>query len=280
MSKTIARFELKIGGATIVGEQAGSGHALVFLHAAVGDKRMWRDQLSALSDNYHCIAYDCRGNGETTTPDEPFSHVEDLHQLLDHLEVEKVSLVGCSKGGRRAINFALAYPGRVVALALIAPAISGAPAIAMPDEIEAIYITSDEADEAGDIELVNEIEAHLWLDGPLSQAGRVTDQRLRQLFLDMNLIDLIAPELTYEISPPPAYYRLATLDIPKLVMYGDLDFPQYQQRYIHLGETLPNADYHKIAGTAHLPSMEKPDEVNALLRTFIEDVLHGGADAG
>lgn len=58
----------------------------------------------------------------------------------------------------------------------------------------------DEAETANDRTRFNEIEAHLWLNAPISPEGRF-DGELRELFLDMDGIALRMPELTQEIEP-------------------------------------------------------------------------------
>ena len=265
----IEAIKLKVGKAQLAVEQAGQGKALIFLHAGVADKRMWRQQLVDLSADYHVVAYDRRGFGETTTADEAFSHVEDLRDLLDQLGLSSAALVGCSQGGRIAIDFALAYPHRVTGLGLIAPAISGAPEpeTFLPD-IEARLAALDEAEEANDLARVNLLEANLWLDGPTSPAGRVSGP-LRELFLDMNGIALGMPELTQEIEPALAYERLAGLSVPVLVIWGDLDFPHLRERCHHLVDTIPLVRGEEIPGTAHLPNLEQPETINKLLREFL-----------
>ena len=80
---------------------------LIFLHAGVADRRMWHNQIVKLRDGYHVIAYDRRGFGETIATDEAFSHVEDLREVLDQLGISTVSLIGCSQGGRIAIDIKL-----------------------------------------------------------------------------------------------------------------------------------------------------------------------------
>lgn len=60
-------FIIKVGNAQLVGEQAGAGESLLFLHAGVADRRMWHDQIADLSENYHVVAYDRRGFGKTTS---------------------------------------------------------------------------------------------------------------------------------------------------------------------------------------------------------------------
>jgi pimeloyl-ACP methyl ester carboxylesterase len=230
---------------------------------------MWHPQISELSKNFHTVAYDRRGYGETSAIDESFSHVNDLKEILDQLETNNAVLVGCSQGGRIAIDFSLEYPERVTKLVLIAPAISGQPS---PEnfllEIEALLEKLNEGEESDDLKRINAIEANLWLDGPTSPEGRVGGNS-RKLFLDMNGIALEAPDLTKEIDPPSAYERLDELSIPTLVINGDLDFPHVRERCQHLVDTIPNAEGKEIAGTAHLPNLEKPEKVNELLLDFL-----------
>lgn len=71
-------FHIDVGGARISGEAAGSGSPVVFLHAGVGDHRMWNPQFDAFSKDYRTVVYDQSGFGKTTAPDAPFSHVNDL----------------------------------------------------------------------------------------------------------------------------------------------------------------------------------------------------------
>ncbi|MEM7553421.1 MAG: alpha/beta hydrolase [Cyanobacteria bacterium P01_A01_bin.84] len=261
-------FKLKIDSAKIVGECSGEGESLIFLHAGVADRRMWCYQIAQLSNSYQVVTYDRRGFGETITTDESFSHIEDLQEVLFQLDISTASLIGCSQGGRIAIDFTLAYPERVNALVLIAPALSGAPVPSQfAPEIQARMEELDEAEKMDNLERINAIEANLWLDGAISSPGRVGGT-LKELFLDMNGIALKKPELTKEIEPTSAYERLSNLSLPTLVIWGELDFPHIKQRCKYIVNTIPDARGEEIPGTAHLPSLEKPEVINKLLQDF------------
>jgi len=262
-------IKIKIGNAQLAVERSGKGKAIVFLHAGVADKRMWNHQVAEFKDSHFVVSYDRRGFGETTAVDEVFSHIEDLREVLDQLGISTASIVGCSQGGRIAIDFTLAYPQRVTALALLAPAISGAPAPeSFPAEIQAQLEALGEAEDANDLPRVNRIESNLWLDGPTSIAGRVTNP-IRALFLDMNEVALRTPKLTQEIEPLSAYKRLPNLLIPTLIIWGALDFPHVKERCQYLVDTIPMAEGKEIAGTAHLLNLEQPEIINRLLRAFL-----------
>lgn len=239
------------------------------LHAGIADRRMWRETLAHLATGHLASAYDRRGFGETVSPDEPFRHIDDLNAMLDHLGCARASLIGCSQGGRIAIDYALARPERVAALVLVAPAVTGAAAPEhYPPEIGALLAELDDAEDKQDLERVNAIEAHLWLDGPLSAEGRVGGE-IRGLVLDMNARTLQHAPLTQEQACPPAIDRLHEIDIPTCVIWGDLDFPHLQARCQQIAQTIRGARSFLMAGCAHLPNMEQPARFNQAVSAFL-----------
>jgi pimeloyl-ACP methyl ester carboxylesterase len=270
---TTEPFAVDIGGATLAGLEQGEGLPVVFLHAGVCDKRMWLDQMQAAADaGWHAVAYDRRGYGETTSPDEAFSHLDDLEAVLDALDIHAAVLVGCSMGGGLAVDFALAHPGRVIGLVLIGTSITGAPWSATAEE-RAIEMAEEDAWERGDLDLLNKVQAHEWLDGPRTQSGRVGGAT-RALFLDMNARALEKPQLTKEEGRPDAWGRIEDINAPTLLVVGDEDFTALVDRHETLSETMPNAFAVVLEGAAHIPSIEKPDLVNSLLLQFL-DALDG-----
>jgi pimeloyl-ACP methyl ester carboxylesterase len=265
----IESTSFRSGRARLAAERGGSGVPVVLLHAGVADRRMWSNQLQWLSAEYCAVAYDRRGFGQTAHADEPYSHVKDLLAVLDEMSSDAAILIGCSQGGRIAIDTALAHPGRVRALVLVAPAISGEPeweAVSPP--IQALFDELERAEADGDIDRINALEAHAWLDGPLAREGRVGGT-LRELFLEMNGIALRSEPRGTEEEPPSAIERLDRIEQPALVVWGGLDFPDVQQRCRQLATTLPNARACELPGTAHLPSLEQPTEFNRELQAFL-----------
>ena len=271
-------FEVRFDGATLAGEAGGFGLPVVFLHAGVTDRRMWTGQMEQLAaEGYHVISYDRRGFGETSSPDEPFSHLADLEAVLDQLSVHAAILVGASMGGALAIDFALEHPERTVGLVLVGTAIGGAPEPELLEEAEALFDARAYAEERGQTTSVNRIDAHLWLDGPLSASGRV-EGAARELFLEMNAKVLDKPALTHEEMSEAAYDNVASITVPTLLIVGDLDFPHIIERHAELSEDLENAFGVVLEDTAHLPSLERPDLFDPLLLEFLEAITGVGDD--
>lgn len=270
-------FSLEVGGATLAGFEIGEGLPVVFLHAGVCDKRMWLSQMQAVADaGWHAIAYDRRGYGETQSADVAFHHGRDLEALLEAFGIHAAVLVGCSMGGGLAIDFALRHPGRVIGLVLIGTSVSGAPWDATEAE-SMIEAAEEDALERGDNDMLNRVQAHEWLDGPRAQSGRVSGAA-RTLFLDMNALALNKPALTQEQPMADAWHRVAELAAPSLLLVGDQDFTAIIDRHEQLSEEMPNAFAAVLENVAHIPSIERPILVNAMLLQFLDAIAGGGDD--
>ncbi|HWJ87924.1 MAG TPA: alpha/beta hydrolase [Pelagibacterium sp.] len=265
----VVPFVLPVDDTEFAGLEAGEGIPVVFLHAGVCDSRMWAAQIAAVAEaGFWGVAYDRRGYGETTTVDEGFSHLEDLEIVLEDLGIHAAIFVGASLGGALAIDFALAYPERVAGLVLVATSISGAKVADLPPDIMQIANAMEAVEESGDLDAINAVDTHAWLDGPLSESGRVTGE-VRALFQAMNGNILRKPELTREDRPPSVVDKVGEIDTPALLIVGDLDFPHIVARHEDLSEEMDNAFGAVIEGTAHLPGLERPDLFNPLLLEFL-----------
>ena len=200
---------------------------------------------------------------------EDFSAVADLMAVMDATADGKPAiLVGCSEGGRVALDAVLKHPSCFCGLVLIAPSVTGTPEAVYPPEVKSLMAQLKQAQEAGDLDQVMAIKAHLWLDGLLAPKGRVTGQA-RELFLDMNAVALRSSPVGSSIDAAPAYQRLGEIAAPTLVIQGDLDFPHIQDRSRHIALTVLNGSHHELAGTAHLSNLERPTDITRLLEEFI-----------
>ncbi len=105
---------------------AGS-HPAVFIHGWPVNHRMFEYQLNVLPHyGLRCIALDLRGFGRSDKPWHGYSYdrlADDVHAVLESLQVENAALVGFSIGGAVAIRYMARYGGsRVAKLALAAAA--------------------------------------------------------------------------------------------------------------------------------------------------------------
>jgi len=108
-------------GAVIHVRERGAGPAVMFGHSLGFDGDMWRAQVAALAPRYRTLAIDFRGHGRSVT-EAPFDLddlADDVAAVLDTLAIARVTYCGLSLGGMVGMRFALRYPERVAALALL-----------------------------------------------------------------------------------------------------------------------------------------------------------------
>ena len=132
----------------------------------------------------------------TTYEPEPHDPVADAVAVLDAAGVDRAVVIGASNGGRWSIELALAHPERVAALVLIGAGTRGGPEDDPTDysaEVQALWHAYEAAEEGDDLDALNRIEAHAWLDGWAAPEGRVPGA-VRDLFLAMNAVALASPD--------------------------------------------------------------------------------------
>lgn len=260
---------------TLTGTRGGrrEGPPVVFLHANVADRRGWRVAFDLLDgDGFDLVAYDRRGFGATPLGEEDFTHVEDLEAVLDAVEAERALLVGNSMGAAVALDLALTQPERVAGLLLLGAGVSG-----MTDEGEDLTYEVDPATgrleaelqrarERGDLDETVRLLVHLWLDGPTSPEGRVGG-KARELVAEMNrrILTVGAPEDAGD-SGLDTWHELGEIQAPGIAAWGDLDLPADLPWYRRIADRLPRATPRVLPGVAHLPSLEQPQTVAALVR--------------
>lgn len=248
-------------------EMDGEGFPLVLVHAGIADTRMWDGQFHVFAEKYQTIRYDRRGFGKTPMTAGDFSLHDDLYAFLTALDIKQAILVGCSQGGKTITNFTLVHPEMTKALVLVDAAIGG---FVFDGESPRQDEELEKAEEAGDLERVNELELQIWVDGPQRTPDQV-DPKVRELVRDMNRIALENPQdLGNEIPlEPAAADRLGEINVPTLVIAGEIDTARSLAQADLLAKKIPNAKKVTMQGVAHLPNMEKPEEFNKLVLSFL-----------
>ena len=263
-----------VNGAKLYYEVVGEGRPLVFLHAGIANMHMWDDQARAFRDRYRVIRFDHRGFGQSSAPAGPASIADDVYGMLTFLNVDQAYVVGCSMGGGAALDFTLAHPEMVDGLVLVGPGVSGAP-FEDDDATKALEEEMVAAANVGDFDKANELEMCEWVDG----VGRTPDQvdpsfRAKASAMNRALYDhhdeLNAIE--WQRADPPAYPRLESVTTPTLVIVGDRDLSGIQQAVDALAARIPGARKVVMHDTAHLPSMELPDQFNQILGDFLSSL--------
>ena len=259
---------VEVNGTRIFYEATGHGSVVVLLHAGNLDRRMWDPQFVAFGRTHRVIRYDARGYGRSGRALAPYRANEDLHALLVALGVSRVSLVGSSLGGRIAVDFALANPGMVERLVLVAPGLSGWNFVHrdttwVPEARQA----RDRGDSAG--------IALAWLKQDFMRPAMEQSTlaaALRRIAADNGRfwMDFVRyPGEADEQGTPVALGRTRLLRAPTLLITGTRDTPDIAGIADSLARSVPSIRRVTFDGAGHLPSAEQPDRFNRVVLAFL-----------
>jgi len=255
-------------GVRLAYDLTGDGPPVVLLHAGIVDRRMWDDVIPLLSGSFTLLRFDARGFGESSrAPNGPFARWEDLFAVMDAAGVERAHLVGVSQGAETALDATLTAPERVDHLVMSGSGLRG---WNFAGELEARWQAEVAAWERGDLDGCAEESMRTWFDGP-SRSPDDVDAGARHRAWEMQrlAIDLENDDAEARGPEPPSAARLAEISAPTLVAVGELDQPDMLAIAEKLAAEIPGARHELLAGVAHLPPMERPDEFARLIRDFL-----------
>ena len=180
------------------------------------------------------------------------------------------ALVGTSFGGRAVLEAAQAAPHRATHLVLI-----GANIFGWSEDVQRIGAQEDSLFEEGRFDEAAELMARSWLVGAQREPADVDGalyQRVRSMATG-------AYELQKGVDAEVRRVdvELKRISAPTLVLRGALDFPDVAAAAERFVRELPDAREVVIDGCAHLPTMERPDEVARLLLEFLSERATDGS---
>lgn len=245
---------------------------LLLIHAGVADRRMWDPVWPALTARRDVVRVDLRGYGDSADrPTGPLAPRRDVLDLLASLGIDRAHVVGASYGAGVAVEVALDDPERVASLLLVAPGGSLIPR--MTEQLREFVVAENAALEADDLDAAVEANLATWVDGPGQPHDRV-DAGLRARVGEMQRR---AFELTAdwddveedELDPAP---RLGEIGAPTLVLSGALDVDAIDEAATGVLTGVTGARQVVWPDTAHLPTLERPEEFVALVEEWLAEV--------
>jgi 3-oxoadipate enol-lactonase len=235
---------------------------VLLLHAGIADSRMWEPQLEALrAAGHEPVAPDLPGFGEEPLVAPAVDHVAFAAERLG----ERGAVVGCSFGGRIALELAGARPELVDRLVLVAPGLTSTP---WAEETQALFAEEEELLERGELEGAARQQAAMWLGADAPEDVRALTEAMTKRSYELQLP--LDGQVSARWPEPPAETRLAEIDVPTLLVVGDGDRPELREGCARLARELPGARLQTVAGAGHLPSLEQPGATTALLLDFLQ----------
>jgi pimeloyl-ACP methyl ester carboxylesterase len=230
------------------------GPTIVLLHEGLGSISMWRDFPRQVAEvtGHEVLVYSRHGYGRSAPLTAPrpvrFMHDEALvvlPELLDALEIRRPILLGHSDGGSIAIIHAGGSGREVAGLVLLAPHV-------MVEEISVTSIAAARvAYTQGDLR-ARLARHHEDVDGAFRGWN---DVWLRPEFRDWTIEE---------------YLRRITC--PVLAIQGEDDEYGTMEQVDRIGRVVPGAEVLKLRGCGHSPHRDRPEEVLAAVRGFVEQI--------
>ncbi|WP_058300942.1 alpha/beta fold hydrolase [Gorillibacterium timonense] len=244
----------------------GEGEPLLLLHGGYSNLTVWNEAAAELKKFHTVIRFDQRGYGKSDPVNTPYSAYEDIRAVLDHLQVERTTIMASSFGGSAAIDFALAYPERVNKLVLIAPSLNGEKypfRLTWEGIADFLRVKRHGMDKAAECFMEKPFWSYLI---PFEDESR---QQLKRLYLDNVVFFYQGKPSLHRPLLPLAASRLGELACPVLIVEGERDLPFNRQVCAKLERGISGAARIRMDGCGHYPHLEAPDRLLSSVLPFL-----------
>ena len=242
----------------------GSGPWVVMSHSLACSLEMWDPQVEALAGDYRVLRFDARGHGQSDAPAGAYTLeqlADDVHGLLQALEVERPHFVGLSMGGMIGMTCALKHPGRFRSLVLCDTSSRLGP------EVQPVWDDRIKTATGMGMEPLVEPTLKRWFtEAMLAKRPPVLDEVAAMI--------RATPALGYAgcchaIPRINVTARLKEIGCPIQIIVGEQDAgtPVAMSREIH--DAAPGSELVIVANASHLSNLEQPEAFNRALGEFL-----------
>ncbi len=258
---------------------SGSGSVVLFIHGILGSQGQWAHLIDTMDDDHRVIAPDLFGHGDSAKPFGDYSlsaHAATLRDLLDHLGVERVTLVGHSLGGGIAMQFFYLFPDRVDRLVLVSSGGLGREvnlvlrSATLPGAAQVLSVIASTPVLSRVEALGRGAKKVGWRPGADLSAiwhgfSSLGDSESRRAFLATTraVIDFGGQSISahdYLANQPP---------IPTLIVWGSKDRMIPAWHALSVVDQLPDCSVELFEGAGHFPHLDDPERFARVLREFI-----------
>jgi 3-oxoadipate enol-lactonase len=242
----------------------GSGPWVVMSHSLACSLEMWDPQVEILAGDYRVLRFDARGHGRSDAPAGAYTLeqlADDVHGLLQALEVERPHFVGLSMGGMIGMTYALKHPGRFRSLVLCDTSSRLGP------EVQPVWDDRIKTATGMGMEPLVEPTLKRWFtEAMLAKRPPVLDEVAAMI--------RATPALGYAgcchaIPRINVTARLKEIGCPIQIIVGEQDAgtPVAMSREIH--DAAPGSELVIIPNASHLSNLEQPEAFNRALGEFL-----------
>jgi len=257
-------------------EDHGSGQPVVLIHGYPLNGASWEKQERVLLQaGYRVITYDRRGFGKSSQPTVGFDYntfAADLNDLLEHLGLTDVVLVGFSMGTGEVVRYLGTYGSARVAKAVLLGA------------IPPFLLKTGDNPEGVDGSVFDGIKEAVLNDRPayfknfldnfynvdVLRSTRISEQAWQNSFIVAVGASPFAAHACVDTWLTDFRDDLSKIDVPTLLMHGDADrILPYAATAARLPGLVKDLEFVTVEGGPHNIAWTHPDEVNAALLAFL-----------
>ncbi|MDE0573481.1 alpha/beta fold hydrolase [Demequina sp. B12] len=249
------------------------------------DSRQWKGQVPYLARHFRVVRYDAAGTGQSSKPMRPerYSHANrmaDALAVLDATQTERAVAVGFSAGGSLALLLAAFHPERLhgaVPLAAGHPRFGAPPG--RPEPAPWDPDSGDPPQEWASFDLRwwnRDWESFLhWFMTTINSdphSTKIVDEGMEWASEQVPEIPWWSIQDSWDLDVDDWYDRLATCQVPTLLIHGDADTNTDYQASVYLSQTMPKATLHTVPGADHPVNARFPVLFNHLVHDFAAEV--------
>jgi pimeloyl-ACP methyl ester carboxylesterase len=266
-------------------EEIGNGPTVVMAHGFCLGVASWHHQMRDLAPDHRLVLYDQRGHGLSERPETGDYSLEagarDLAAIIGECGGDEVVLAGHSMGGMIVLKYCEMFPHdigeRVKALILVdtteTDAIGGMLPGAAKTARPALRLIEEAASRApGAFDRVRAARGDL-MRLLLRLMGFGPKAPHDQVAFVESLLNAVPTEVMVPVVQTLRTMHVGTalehIDVPVLVVVGSRDRMTPPACARRIATEIPHAQLAVVQGAGHMPMLERPDELNALVRTFL-----------
>lgn len=238
-----------------------SGPVLVLSHSLGASHQVWTPQVKVLGATYRILLYDHRGHGQSSHPPGEWTIADfgqDLIELLDFLELDRVSLCGLSLGGMVGLWMGQEASERVEKLVV-------ANCSARIEDPTLLRSRTEQIRKDG-LESIAENVLDRWFTVAFRASNRETVEEIRQMLSQTTTEGYAATcEALCEMDLMDGLDRIQT---PSLIIYGKHDHATPPEWTHQFAKQMPSAQMVELE-SAHLSNREDPEGFNAAVLDFL-----------
>ncbi len=232
---------------------------------------LWKNFTKELAKHHQIITFDLRNQGASTAVDGLILFedlIEDIHSVIHHLGLKKVTLVGTSTSTLMCRDYAVKYPQDIEGLVMVGP-------IFCPfGTRRRKYLTKSwlNSIRLGGIDtLFAHIYPLIYSDRTIETGGTPAYLALKERFAAVNSAEQIEKFLQASLTTDDNPDKLRKISCPVLLLSGELDFLNSKSTLKATAQLIEQAHIQEIEMCGHVPYFEANEVFEELIISFIKN---------